>query len=292
MPENVNHNQPAVLLVGRGNRRAAGVAEFQQLAAQLQAALPQRTCLAGFLELIEPSAASCLEKLRRQGFQNITVLPVLPLAAGQIKNDLPTLLRTFQEKYPEMRCTLSADLGIHAHLLQVASERITSAESACGLDYERAQTLLMVVGHGSADADANANISKIARILWETLGFAWAETAYLSVAAPLVSDALEFTHRLGLQRVLVFPYLLFNGPLVEQLQEAVSDYQAQHPETTAVLAPYLNAHPLVVATLVERLAEAEAGQAPTGCQVCSKDTLVATDAQPAAPAAVLQHSPN
>lgn len=257
MPETANYTQPAVLLIGHGSRRAAGVAEFQRLAEQLQQALPERTCLAGFLELMEPSAAACLEKLRRQGFQNITVLPLLLLAAGHIKNDLPALLSTFQEKYPEMRITLSADLGIHPHLLQVARERIESAESAFGLDYERAQTLLMVVGRGSSDTDANSNISKITRLLWETLGFAWAETAYLSVTAPLLGNALEFTHRLGLPRVLILPYLLFNGRLVEQLQEAVFDYQAQHPDTAAVVAPYLNAHPLVVATLVERLAQAE-----------------------------------
>ncbi len=44
---------PTVLLIGHGTRRPAGVAEFHALVAQLRQALPQRTLLAGFLELTE-----------------------------------------------------------------------------------------------------------------------------------------------------------------------------------------------------------------------------------------------
>ena len=268
------HEQPAILLIGHGTRRAAGVAEFHHLAQQLQQALPDRVCQTAFLELVEPSVPTALETLRRQGFQRITALPALLMAAGHVKNDLPVMLNAFQAKYPEMRVTFGADLGIHPHLLQVARERIEASEAAFGFDYERRDTLLLVIGRGSSDPDANSNISKITRMLWEGMGFGWAETAYTAVAAPLMADALERTHRLGLQRVIVFPYLLFTGRLVEQVQAAVADYQRQHPDVQAVVAPYLNAHPLVVATFVERLAEAEAGAAQMNCQFCPYRTPI------------------
>ena len=38
----------------------------------------------------------------------------------------------------------------------------------------RAETLLMVVGRGTSDPDANSNITKVARMLWEGMGFGWA----------------------------------------------------------------------------------------------------------------------
>ena len=70
----------------------------------------------------------------------------------------------------------------------------------------------------------NANApGKITRILWEGMGFGWAETAYTAVAAPLMADALERAHRLGFPRVLVLPYLLFTGRLVEQVRATVAD---------------------------------------------------------------------
>jgi len=265
---------PAVLLIGHGTRRAAGVAEFHRLAEQMRQALPDRTCLAGFLELVEPDAPTALEQLRQQGFRRIIALPALLLAAGHIKNDIPAILNAFQAQHPEMRITLGADLGVHPHLLRVARERIESCEADFGPDYERRETLLMVIGRGGSDPDANSSVSKITRMLWEGMGFGWAETAYTAVAAPLMADALERTHRLGFQRVIVFPYLLFTGRLVEQVRATVADYQRRHPEVKAVVAPYLNAHPLVVATFLERLAEAECGEARMNCQFCPYRTPI------------------
>ena len=265
---------PAVLLIGHGTRRAAGVAEFHRLAEQIREALPNRTCLAGFLELVEPDVPTALEQLRQQGFRRIIALPALLLAAGHIKNDIPAILNAFQAQHPEMRITLGADLGIHPHLLQVARERIESCEADFGPDYERRETLLMVIGRGGSDPDANSSVSKITRMLWEGMGFGWAETAYTAVAAPLMADALERTHRLGFQRVMVFPYLLFTGRLVEQVRATVADYQRRHPEVKAAVVPYLNAHPLVVATFLERLAETERGEARMNCQFCPYRTSI------------------
>ena len=265
---------PAVLLIGHGTRRAAGVAEFRVLADQLQQALPDRTCLAGFLELVEPDLPAALEQLRQQGFRRITALPALLLAAGHVKNDIPAILNAFQIEHPEMSITFGADLGIHPNLLHVARERIESAELEFGPDYDRRDTLLLVIGRGGSDPDANSNVSKITRMLWEGMGFGWAETAYTAVAAPLMADALERTHRLGFQRLVVFPYLLFTGRLVKQVRATVATHQERHPEVPAVVAPYLNAHPLVVKTFLERLTEAEAGEARMNCQFCPYRTPI------------------
>ena len=265
---------PAVLLIGHGTRRAAGVAEFRVLADQLQQALPDRTCLAGFLELVEPDLPAALEQLRQQGFRRITALPALLLAAGHVKNDIPAILNAFQIEHPEMSITFGADLGVHPNLLHVARERIESAELEFGPDYDRRDTLLLVIGRGGSDPDANSNVSKITRMLWEGMGFGWAETAYTAVAAPLMADALERTHRLGFQRLVVFPYLLFTGRLVKQVRATVATHQERHPEVPAVVAPYLNAHPLVVKTFLERLTEAEAGEARMNCQFCPYRTPI------------------
>ena len=267
-------SHPAVLLIGHGTRRAAGVAEFHHLATQLQQALPDRSCLSGFLELVDPDVPEALETLWQQGFRRITALPALLMAASHVKNDIPALLNAFQATHPEVEIRFGADLGIHPNLLQVARERIASVEAQFGPDYARQETLLVVIGRGGSDPDANANISKITRMLWEGMGFGWAETAYTAVAAPLMAEALERTHRLGFQRLIVFPYLLFTGRLVEQVSATVAAYQSRHPDVQAVVAPYLNAHPLVVATFLERLIEAEHGEARMNCQFCAYRTPI------------------
>ncbi len=265
---------PAVLLIGHGTRLPAGVAEFHALADRLQQALPDRACRAGFLELVEPSVPEVLATLWRQGCRRVTALPALLMAAGHVKNDIPVMLNAFQAEHPEMRITFGADLGIHPNLLRVARERIESGETEFGPDYDRRDALLVVIGRGCSDPDANSNICKITRMLWEGMGFGWAETAYTAVAAPLMADALERAHRLGFRRLVVFPYLLFAGRLVEQVRATVAAHRERHPEVQAVVAPYLNAHPLVAETFLERLAEAERGEARMNCQFCSYRTSI------------------
>lgn len=265
---------PAVLLIGHGTRRAAGVAEFHALVERLRQALPQRMLLAGFLELADPSLAEALETLRQQGFHRITALPAFLMAAGHIKNDIPVMLNAFQAEHPGLKITLGADLGVHPKLLQVARERIASSEAMFGPEYDRRETLLMVIGRGSSDLDANSNISKIAQILWEGMGFGWAVTAYTAVATPLMADALARVHRLGFRQVVVFPYLLFNGCLVERICTTVAEYGTAHPAARIAVAPYLNLHPLLVETFLERLAEAETGVASMNCQFCAYRTSI------------------
>ena len=58
------------------------------------------------------------------------------------------------------------------------------------LDVSLNQSLLVVVGRGSSDPDANSNVSKITRILVESFGFGWGETLYSGVTFPLVEPSL------------------------------------------------------------------------------------------------------
>lgn len=55
---------PAVLLLGHGTRIAAGISEFQHLAHKVSTALPERQCIASFLELAPLSLESGIDAAR------------------------------------------------------------------------------------------------------------------------------------------------------------------------------------------------------------------------------------
>ena len=78
----------------------------------------------------------------------------------------------------------------------------------------------MVVGRGTSDSDANGNVAKVARMLWEGMGFAHAEIGYSGVAHPRTEVALERAAPLGFRRMIVFPYFLFTGVLVRRIYDA------------------------------------------------------------------------
>src|SRR5260370_33288567 len=102
-------------------------------------------------------------------------------AASHVKNDLPWEMNSFSAQNPGIDVRLGRDLGIEPKLLEAAAERIAAAiPGGCS------DTLLVVVGRGTNDPDANSNIAKIARLLWEGMGFGWAEAAFSGVADPRV----------------------------------------------------------------------------------------------------------
>ena len=81
--------------------------------------------------------------------------------------------------------------------------------SGAGADTREARhgTLLLVVGRGSSDPDANGDVAKLMRVLWESLGFGWGLVAYSGVTFPLVAPALERAAKLGFGRIVVATFM-------------------------------------------------------------------------------------
>lgn len=261
-------SDPAILVIGHGSRSVSAVEEFHQVASQLKQRFPERLIETGFLEFARPVIADGLEKLIAQGATDIIGLPGMLMAAGHAKNDIPSEINTLMAANPGVNIRYATELGVNANMIRAAAARIEAAEAQFGDDYNRKETLLMVVGRGASDADANSNICKITRMLEEGMGFGWATTSYSGVTSPLADEALARVHGLGFKRILLFPYFLFSGRLIDRIYQWADDYQAAHPAVQLVKAGYLNDHELVIDTFVEKVHEAEKGTGNMNCQLC------------------------
>jgi len=124
------------------------------------------------------------------------------------------------------------------------------------------------VGRGASDPDANSNVAKVMRMLWEGFGFGWGETSYSGVTFPLVEPGLEHAAKLGYRRIVVFPYFLFTGILVKRIYSYTDMVAARHPEIEFVKAGYLNDHPAVMDAFAERVEEILTGQNTMNCKLC------------------------
>lgn len=269
--EGVSVNKPAILFVGHGSRDVDAVNEFYQLADHFRQRFPDRLVETGFLEFVRPIIAEGIEKLVAKGAKHIYAIPGMLMAGGHAKNDIPSELNALQAQY-DVKIEYGAELGVNANMIQAASARIEQAEAEMkerlNGEYRREDTLLLVVGRGASDADANSNICKITRFLEEGLGFGWATTAYSGVTTPLLPDCLARAHGLGFKQVIVFPYFMFTGRLVKKIYKWSDEYAAAHPDVTVVNAPYLNDHEKVIDTFVEKLEEIDAGNPNMNCQLC------------------------
>ncbi|MCW5698368.1 MAG: sirohydrochlorin chelatase [Rhodospirillales bacterium] len=256
------------MLCGHGSRSVAAIEEFQTLAGHLRRRLPDHDVESGFLEFARPIIRDGLEALKARGAKRIVCLPGMLFAAGHVKNDLPWEVNSFASENPDIDVRFGRELAIEPKLLRAAADRIEAAEASSRRKVGRARTLLMVVGRGTNDADANSNASKVARMLWEGMGFGWCEVSYSGVAHPLVPAGMEHAMRLGYERIIVFPYFLFTGILVDRIYNGADEAAQRHPDIEVLKAEYLNDHPLVIDSFVDRLDEALNGAGLMKCQLC------------------------
>ena len=257
-----------VMVCGHGSRDVQAITEFESVAAGIRERLPQYDVESGFLEFATPVIREGLEKLRVRGNEVCLAVPGMLFAAGHAKNDIPSVLNTFEAEHPEMEIRYARELGIDEKLIRAAGDRIRAALDGAGDAVPLHETMLVLVGRGASDPDANSNVAKVMRLLWEGFGFGWGETAYSGVTFPLVEPGLEHAARLGYRRIVVFPYFLFTGVLVKRIYEHTDRVAARHPEIEFVKAPYLNDHAAVLDAFAERVEETLRGANVMNCKLC------------------------
>jgi len=259
--------QPAVCFVGHGSRDPDGTREFLQLVDLFRSHDPERIVECGFLEFARPVIGEGIERCVARGAETIAVLPGMLMAAGHAKNDIPSEIHEARRRYPGVRFHYGRHLHLHAKIIDLCRIRLEEAERPAK-PAERRDTVLLVVGRGSSDPDANADVCKLGRILAEGMGYGWSATSYIGVTTPLLPEALERCRRLGFARVLVFPFFLFTGVLEKRIRQQTLEFGQQHRETEFLCAGYLDAHPLLYEAFAERAEEAIHGSPNMNCELC------------------------
>lgn len=274
-----------VLVCGHGSRNRLAVAEFAELAEQLRQALAPVPVAHGYLEFARPILRDGLESLRAQGVEHVLAVPAMLFAAGHAKNDIPSVLRTYSAE-TGLRIDYGRELGIDRNMIGAAAARIREAlDQASPVPLH--DTLLVVVGRGSSDPDANSNVAKVTRMLVEGFGFGWGETVYSGVTFPLVEPGLRHAIRLGFRRIVVAPYFLFSGVLVSRILAHTEKVAQDHPDIEFLTTSYLGDHPLVLETFRDRVLDVLRGDTDMNCSLCKyRAQVLGFEAEVGAP----QHS--
>jgi sirohydrochlorin cobaltochelatase len=257
-----------VMVCGHGSRDERAVVEFQSVAQGLRERIPHLDTEWGFLEFATPIIRTGLDALLEKGVSRVLAVPGMLFAAGHAKNDIPSVLNRYQATHEGVQIEYGRELGIDLKLIRAAGERVEAALETSKTGATKHETLLMVVGRGASDPDANSNVSKVMRMLWEGLGFGWGEVCYSGVTFPLVEPGLEHAAKLGYKRIIVFPYFLFTGILVQRIYDHTDLVAARHPDIEFIKAGYLNDHPLVLDSFADRVQEIIEGTNNMNCQLC------------------------
>ncbi len=257
-----------VVVAGHGSRDSEGVAEFEAMVRLLQERVAPMPVAHGFLEFSKPTIDEAIRSVAARGVTEISVVPGILFAAAHGKNDIPAEVQVMRRELPGVQIKFGAPLHLHPSLLAQCRERIVEAEGRAGGSVPRDECCLVVVGRGTTDPAANSDVSKLARILEEGMGFGGSFVCYSGTAEPSVVDGLELAAKLGFARYLVLPYFLFTGVLVKRIVESTESVAAKYPQLQFVSCGHLGPCDAVAAALAERAQEAQQGQVASDCSLC------------------------
>ncbi|WP_458242997.1 sirohydrochlorin chelatase [Streptomyces sp. MAI_2237] len=259
---------PALLIAGHGTRDEAGAEAFRDFVRELGRRHPELPVAGGFIELSPPPLGDAVADLVERGVRRFAAVPLMLVSAGHAKGDIPAALSREKERHPGISYTYGRPLGPHPALLSILERRLDEALGGPSTPEERADVTVLLVGRGSTDPDANAEVHKAARLLWEGRGYAGVETAFVSLAAPDVPGGLDRCLKLGARRIVVLPYFLFTGILPDRVKEQTGAWAAAHPETEVLSAEVIGPEPELLDLVMERYREAVRGDLRMNCDSC------------------------
>jgi len=255
---------PALLIVGHGTRDPRGADEFHELVSLLRERDPDLLIEGGFIELSRPPVSECVSRLVSAGAREISAVPLMLLAAGHAKDDIPATLVREKMNHPGIDFHYGRALGIRPELLTLMDERISTVIT----EEEKGETAVLIVGRGSSDPDANSDLAKISRLFYEGRSYPLVESAFVSLAPPNVPEALERCRRLGARRVVVFSYFLFTGVLEERIGKQSEEFERENPGVEVRYAGYFGPDARVAALILDRYRESFEGDIRMNCDVC------------------------
>lgn len=256
----------AVLLVGHGSRREESNEQVRRLAAGLEGRLGIPVD-AAFLELAEPAIDEAIATLA-PAVSTLTTVQLSLFAASHVKNDVPLAVQRARGEHPGLTLNNGAHLGIHPSIVELLDDRAASVESELGVDRANDDVAVVLCARGSSDPDANADVHKLARLLYEGRAFSRVEATFIGVTEPLLDETLHDVAKARPDAVAVLPYMLGDGVLTGRIREGAAEFDGDYPYVDAAAGDPLGTDERLLAVLADRWQEARSGSVEMSCDTC------------------------
>ncbi|ELZ43445.1 colbalt chelase thioredoxin [Halorubrum coriense DSM 10284] len=259
-------DEETALLVGHGSRRDKSNEAVRELAAGLEDRLGVSTD-AAFLELAEPSIPEAIGTLAHSS-SRITMVPLSLFAASHVKNDLPLAVERARSEHPGVTFHAGAHLGIHPAILDLLDDRARDVEAELGVGRDEDDVAVVVCARGSSDPDSNADVHKLARLLYEGRSFNRVEAGFIGVTEPLLDKVLHDVAKTRPDAIVVLPYMLGDGVLTGRIRDGAAEFDAGYPYVDAAAGDPLGTDTRLLDVLSDRWQEARTDSVDMSCDTC------------------------
>ncbi|MFC4451701.1 CbiX/SirB N-terminal domain-containing protein [Halorussus aquaticus] len=256
----------AVLLVGHGSRREKSNEQVRELAAALEERIGVAVD-AAFLELAEPSIPDAIDALA-PAVDEVSVVQLSLFAASHVKNDVPLAVEQARRDHPDTTFDVGSHLGVHPALLDLLDDRTAEVEAELGADREDDDVAVALCARGSSDPDANADVHKLARLLYEGRAFSSVEATFIGVTEPTLDETLHGVAKQRPDAVVALPYMLGDGVLTQRVRDWTDEFAEEYPYVDAAAGDPLGTDSRLLDVLADRWQEARTGSVEMSCDTC------------------------
>ena len=265
----MNSHPDCILLVGHGSREESGNEEIREFVAQWRARQPGWRIEVCFIEFAPPSLHDGLIAAA-QGARRVLVLPLILNAAGHVKMEIPEAIEHAREHCPGTEFLYGPHLTACDPILAILKRRLRRAMNALDMP-DPTTTGVILLGRGSSDRAANGDMAKMARWLQEEGDHELVDLAFTGITFPRLERVVQRQALIGMRQIVVLPYYLYTGTLMQRIHRQVEHLRAQYPQIRFAASTHFGFEDEIFALLEQRVADLQAGTPDSRlpCDGCS-----------------------
>jgi len=244
-----------ILLVGHGSRDARGNEEIGCFADRWRKRRPNDRIEACFIEFADRLLDQGMDAAAKDS-DRVIVVPLILGAAGHVKMEIPHHIAHARKRHPKVEFVMAKHLGATDKIFNALKSELSKAMLA--LDAPDAKNSgVVLLARGSSDRVANGEIAKIARWLFEETEHEMVDLAFTGITFPKVETVVQRQVACGMKQVIVLPYYLYTGVLIERITRQVQRLREQYPTVAFGLGCYIGFDDAIYDLLDERVADAK-----------------------------------
>ncbi|MBL8446785.1 MAG: sirohydrochlorin chelatase [Zoogloeaceae bacterium] len=258
-----------LLLVGHGSREDSGNQEILDFVGQWRSRQPNWRIEVCFIEFCAPSLHDGLVAAAK-GFRRVLVLPLILNAAGHVKMEIPEAIEHARAHASGVEFLYGPHLTACDPILAILKRRLRKAMA--GLDMpDPTTTGVVLLGRGSSDRGANGDMAKMARWLQEAGDHELVDLAFTGITYPRLERVVQRQVLVGMTQIVVLPYYLYTGTLMQRIHRQVEHLRAQYPQIRFACGTHFGFEKEIFELLEQRVADLQAGvpDSKLPCDGCS-----------------------
>lgn len=260
--------QDTILLIGHGSREPAGNDEIHSFVAQWRARKPHWRIEVCFIEFASPGLHDGLLQAAR-GSRRVVALPLILNAAGHVKMEIPEAIEHAREHCPGTEYLEGPHLTACDPVLAILKRKLHGQMLALDMP-DPTSTGVILLGRGTSDRQANGDMAKMARWLQEETDHELVDLAFTGITWPRLERVVQRQALLGMTQIVVLPYYLYTGTLMQRIGRQVAHLRTQYPHIRFAQSEHFGFEKEIFELLEQRVADLQAGmpEAKLPCDGC------------------------